>query len=315
MSIVAKIFRRKKIFDHTLCAEFRADYRYDGRGASKPKSTGSFKIVTEEDNDLIVTWIVHYQICETRCCLTKIVLDECKENIYGSFLIKGQDKDVAFECTFDTSSLPFEQILPEIKCSCGPSYATEFIIIIYRDDGMRSSLIEDYKNLMMDNKNKSADVTFVVSGEEFPAYKNIVSARSEVFASILNSLDEKTDRIDILDIEPSIFKHLLGFICYEEFDFDLNLDELKKLLVAADKYSVKSLVKVCRNYICLNFSADAAVDVLVIADRLKEDVLKKACIKFIIENKKEIFKTESYKNILVESRPDLLSEIFQSLTI
>lgn len=124
--------------------------------------------------------------------------------------------------------------------------------------------------------------------------------------------EKKTGRVEIADIEPNVFKKLLHFINFGEIDSN-DVDELLKLTVAADKYGLKDLVRSCSFRILLYLSAENVVDVLVTADLVKENTLKKECAKFFVKNKSKIVESDGYKNTLVGSRPDLLFEIFQFL--
>lgn len=314
MSITANLVSRENIFSHILRAEFFTEYYFDGRKSSE--NNDHFIIITE-DYDLKLSWKIHYKISYyNQCEFEKITLDECDQKIYGNFFFIGQDDNVV-KGTFDSRFLPFDQSLSEIKCENRISEPVKILMQIFRDDDVRNSLIRDYSKYLTENEVSSGNQVIFVVGEEkeeILANRNIVSARSEKLASMLKLQEKKkTDRFEITHMEPSIFKLLLRFICYEQFDFNLNHDDLIKLIEAAEEYSVKSLVKVCRYHLCENLSVDNVVSVLVVADWLKEDVLKKNCLKFMLENKKEIFSKGEYKDVLVKSRPDLLSEVFQSL--
>lgn len=85
--------------------------------------------------------------------------------------------------------------------------------------------------------------------------------------------------------------------------------ELIQLIVVADKYSVRSLVSFCGYRITCNLSTDNAVDILIIADLVKEHFKKKYCMDFIIANKDEIVKSQSFKN-MVKTHAYSLAELF-----
>lgn len=114
--------------------------------------------------------------------------------------------------------------------------------INYRTDKTRS-LADDYE-LFFENQD-SKDLIFVVGSEEISAHKQILLARNDFIAKMINNnRRNNTGRIKISDMEPNIFKYLLKFIYCKKLE-TADTDDLLKLLIAADKYSEKSLVNVC----------------------------------------------------------------------
>ena len=98
-----------------------------------------------------------------------------------------------------------------------------------------------------------ADVTFSVSGESFAAHKIILAARSPVFmAEFFGGVQEKTSgRVEIQEMEPSVFAAMLGFI-YTDAVPELNKKMepatatlVQHLLVAADRYGLDRLKMMC----------------------------------------------------------------------
>ena len=59
-----------------------------------------------------------------------------------------------------------------------------------------------------------SDVNLNIRGREFPAHKNILAARSEVFAAMFQhpTKEKLSNQIEIEDIEPEVFQELLRFI-------------------------------------------------------------------------------------------------------
>ena len=82
---------------------------------------------------------------------------------------------------------------------------------------------------------KQGDVVFVVGGKEFQLHKNILAARSAVFAAMFESdLEEaKQGRVEIPDLAADVFDQLLRYI------YSGKIPELDKfaleLFVVADK--------------------------------------------------------------------------------
>lgn len=315
MSVIkAECTLKKKLPNNVRFAEFQYKFLYytDCKGSNF--SHTSIDILTV-DHELEVTWTIEYcnnfyRDNSNHCTWKKIKIKECSDkNIYGNYYIEGPDKK-SDKGTFDTTHLPFEKDLSNcIKCYCG-SESVLLTIQIYRVEEAVTLMIDDYISFL--ENGKPCDITFFLGDEEIPAHKAVVSARCKIFDTMLNldMLEKNTGRIEIKDIELSVFKSLLSFLYRGQIDSNLDVDELIQLSLAADKYSVKNLASHCGYYISLSLSTENVVEALKIADLLKEKILKKDCMRFIIENKTEVVKTESYKD-MVKSRSDLLDEIFQ----
>ncbi|KAE8804573.1 Speckle-type POZ protein-like protein [Hordeum vulgare] len=87
------------------------------------------------------------------------------------------------------------------------------------------------------------DVTFIVSGESFPAHKDILSSRSPVFmAEFYGEMEEMlSDRVVIEDMEAAAFRAMLHFIYTDTVpELDQELEAVatmaQHLLAAADRY-------------------------------------------------------------------------------
>ena len=95
--------------------------------------------------------------------------------------------------------------------------------------------VADDLGVLLANK-ALADVVFHVGGKVFHAHKNILSARSPVFAAMFehNMKEKKDNRVDITDIEGNIFEELLKFIYTDEISASMH-QFAKELLSAGDK--------------------------------------------------------------------------------
>lgn len=188
MSVTAKCVSRKKFSNHVTCTEFEYTYNCDG------KKHEELSIVIK-DCDLEVVWTVslnHYVpryqshwVCEWKI----IELRSCDEKIYGNLFVHNVESANIKMYSFNTNSLPFREGL-WVECKWGlDSKPIKITIQIYRDHEVRSSLITDYTKFLMENEVTTDNQIIFIVGEELeeiPAHKNILSARSEVFATMLN---------------------------------------------------------------------------------------------------------------------------------
>ncbi|KAG0547478.1 hypothetical protein BDA96_01G083800 [Sorghum bicolor] len=146
-----------------------------------------------------------------------------------------------------------------------------------------------------------ADVTFTVSGESFPAHKNVLASREE----------KSSGRVEIKEMEAPVFGAMLRFIYT---DVVPELDDVKPaeaatatattattlaqhLLVAADRYGLDRLKVMCERRLAFAVDAGSVAATLAIAEqhgcaRLK---LKAKC-------------TDGFKDLEV-NHPALLTEL------
>ena len=92
---------------------------------------------------------------------------------------------------------------------------------------------DDYGALLADGK--FTDVVLLVGGTEFKAHKNILSARSKVFAAMFehDCLEKQQSSVTITDVAAGVFEELLRYIYSSKMP---DLDQFATgLLAAADK--------------------------------------------------------------------------------
>lgn len=273
-SIAMKCTSRKKFFDRIKCAEFDHSFWWD----PQHKKTDSFDIVTEDrESEISATWMVRTSVSDKLCKWEEIILQECEKKIYGNlcmYVKKLAGNDVTINTSFDSNSLPFKQSLSSDEIHCESVEFVQIKIQIYLEDEIE--IIKFFEN------EKPRVVTFVVQGREFSADKNSLVSRSEVFAAMFDAdmLEKKTGRVDIKEVESRIFKKLLDYICLDKFECN-DTDDLLKLLVVANRYSVKNLESLCAYHLCDKISERNVMNIIKTADLVKEKILSKNCKKFL----------------------------------
>ncbi|XP_073159525.1 BTB/POZ and MATH domain-containing protein 3 isoform X2 [Henckelia pumila] len=142
----------------------------------------------------------------------------------------------------------------------------------------------------------SCDVVFQVGDETFKAHKLILAARSPVFrAQFFGHIgNPNSDRVELEDIEPSIFKALLHFIYSDSLpNFHEIIDStsvstyaimMQHLLAAADRFGLDRLKQLCEAKLCEDVSADTVATTLSLAEQHRCPQLKSICLKFAATN-------------------------------
>lgn len=167
------------------------------------------------------------------------------------------------------------------------------------------------------SKNESlSDVTFVVGEKEFKLHKLMLIARSPVFAKMLtcDMLEKKTNIVEIKDMEAEVFEELLSFLYCGKMSSDSDLVKMGALLIAADKYSIDELKKFCEKNIIANINIDTAAEILIVADLVKSENLKREAMELIFANRDKVIETESYKE-MIKTHLYLVEELFRKVEI
>uniref|UniRef100_A0ACD5Y2M7 Uncharacterized protein n=1 Tax=Avena sativa TaxID=4498 RepID=A0ACD5Y2M7_AVESA len=173
---------------------------------------------------------------------------------------------------------------------------------------------------MMSSKQDLTDVSFDVGGESFSAHCLVLAARSPVFRTELYGpmAETKTTSITIQDMEASTFRSMLHYMYHRSLpNTDRNdvsptmAADYKHRLVAADRYGVKELKKICEDMLCdSGIMIDNVVSMLELAEDHACLKLKAVCLDFLADG--EIFMmvaTSAEYLRLMESFPSLLVEM------
>ncbi|KAL9700587.1 hypothetical protein quinque_004028 [Culex quinquefasciatus] len=153
-----------------------------------------------------------------------------------------------------------------------------------------SSLSQDLETLVGDEQ--FGDVTMVVCGEKQLAHRNILAARSPVFAAMFSHpLKESVENCVVVeDVEPTVFKALLRYI-----------------------YTDKALKSLCRNNILEKLCPENAADTLKLADLHSDLEMKRYTLTFLSGSKAaQMTKTAGWKD-MVRTHPHLVDEAFDAL--
>jgi speckle-type POZ protein len=154
-----------------------------------------------------------------------------------------------------------------------------------------------------------SDVNFNIGGRDFSAHKNILSARSEVFAAMFQhpSKEKATNQIEIEDIEPDVFDQLLRFIYTGRVQVDKLEVMVACLFTAADKYLLDQLKLTCQNHLLHHMSPENCV-VLLNGDLKNPTELLKEAAKFFWRLPSQVMATARWEQ-MEEENPRLLCQI------
>lgn len=163
-----------------------------------------------------------------------------------------------------------------------------------------NKILQDFKELFL--KQENCDVIIKVKGQEFLAHRNILAARSPVFASTFKSdMKEKaTGIVDIEDCDPSSFSDFLCFLYCGNIE-NLSSENALSIFTIADKYDVQDLRSECLEFIKKTLSVDTFCDAITLALQHFEKELIELAIDFYATHFQEIIVTVKWQSFVVEN--------------
>ncbi|RWS10374.1 Protein roadkill-like protein [Dinothrombium tinctorium] len=150
-------------------------------------------------------------------------------------------------------------------------------------------------------------------GNETKIHKLVLMARSSFFRAMLDhELKEKREnQIVIDDFNSDVIKHLIHYMYTDELsDFTYAED----LLLAADKYELPELKRICEQNLCGKIDKSNCGKLLILSDQANGSNLKNAVIDFVKENMRELWSNGSLRKQL-NGYPHLVLDIIVSIQI
>jgi speckle-type POZ protein len=113
---------------------------------------------------------------------------------------------------------------------------------------------------------------------ELPAHRCVIAARTAVFEVMLTTdmMEGKTKKLTLNDIDSATMLEIMRYIYTGKVQ---NLDKLaSQILVAADKYDLKKLKKLCEYELFNQLTKDNVFELLILADRYDIQKLEENCL-------------------------------------
>ncbi|XP_068622676.1 BTB/POZ domain-containing protein 1-like [Battus philenor] len=145
-----------------------------------------------------------------------------------------------------------------------------------------------------------SDVHFIVGKEAnqqvIPAHKFVLSVGSAVFDAMFNGvLATKSEEVELPDVEPAAFLHLLKFLYSDEVR--IGPESVMTTLYTAKKYAVAALEEHCVDFLKSNLGTDNAFLLLTQARLFDEPQLAALCLEMIDKNTVDALNAEGFTDI------------------
>lgn len=143
----------------------------------------------------------------------------------------------------------------------------------------RQQLRADIKNLF--TKSDFGDVSIIVGGKTLRAHKDILSARSTVFAIMfgIDMLESSSNTVTITEFSFDTIHALLKYIYYGKTEEDA--ENHVELFKAAALYDLKILQRDCERILCDNVDMDNVTSLLVLCDLYYAPLLKISVLTYL----------------------------------
>jgi len=155
-------------------------------------------------------------------------------------------------------------------------------------------------------KNKEfSDVVVKCGGIKFECHKVFLASSSPVFKAMFNTqMKEKiNNEVHINDVKPDVMAVLLQFLYTGKVS---NFDKFAiDLFIAADKYQIESLKKLCEMKLVKSIGIENCFSLLIMGDTYSPTI-KKSALSFLVKNKERI----ELEDNLVEY-PSLMMELLK----
>ncbi|KAF7070347.1 hypothetical protein CFC21_075869 [Triticum aestivum] len=124
--------------------------------------------------------------------------------------------------------------------------------------------------------------------------------------------------ITIDDMQPAVFRAFLHFIYTDsmppmrDLEEDDKIEMVKHLLVAADKYGMERMKRICEGMLCKSLDVQTVAAILALADQHHCSNLKDACIEFMLSSNRmnDVMASQGYAHLKRYS-PDVIVDVFE----
>jgi hypothetical protein len=182
--------------------------------------------------------------------------------------------------------------------------AAKMVQGLFLDEKYSDIVFEVGEDMGKNNAMKVARTTPI----SFRAHRLIVENCSSIIADLCESHDDSTTPIQINDVTPDIFRHLLSYIYGGKVSDDDMKSHAKGIIDAADKYGVVNLKLEAEACFVkgTTFTIENVMEHLLYAESKNLALLKEVSMDFIVDNKSEVIKKLSFNDLPGALMRDLL---------
>jgi len=161
------------------------------------------------------------------------------------------------------------------------------------------------------NSGQLADIKILVGGTEIEAHRNILAARSPVFAAMFshNMAEQNNKEVTITDLSAPVVRALLEYIYCGKYS---ESEHTPSLLEAADKYDLPELKAACESSLARDLGLGNCLQLIVLADAHSAQGLRAAALQFIVRNLTKIVSDAGWQ-VHLAGHSHIMASIIQSV--
>mmetsp|Transcript_48215 Transcript_48215/g.95561 ORF Transcript_48215/g.95561 Transcript_48215/m.95561 type:complete len:160 (+) Transcript_48215:1-480(+) len=125
--------------------------------------------------------------------------------------------------------------------------------------------------------------------------------------------ESATLHITECDVEPAAFEEVLNYLYTDSLSDGAAGAMGEWLLLAANKYGVEDLKRLCEFNLCRSLGVENVSSRLVLSDQAEAGELKKACLSFIKDNAAEVMETSGWAPVASHQASALLLEVTKAI--
>lgn len=156
-----------------------------------------------------------------------------------------------------------------------------------------------------------SDLRVMVGDVTFAAHRNILAARSPVFAAMFshNMEEQRKNELKITDLPAPVVKAMLEYIYSGKYQ---ESEHTPALLEAADKYDLPELKLACEASLARDLGLTNCLELIVLADTHSAAGLRSAALAFIVRNLTKIVSDAGWQ-VQLAGHSHLMAQIIQSM--
>ena len=171
----------------------------------------------------------------------------------------------------------------------------------------KSSYARDMLSLL--ESSTFSNVTFIARGERIKAHQGILAIRCAHFKRLFESQSRKASAMEfVVDLPAYAFRKTLEYLYTDMLDTTDDL-VVGDMLAIAQMCKLAHLKRLCEEHLQRNIDMSNVLTRLVTADVQQADILRPACIRFIICNLKAVRQLSEFKNLSAPLMLEIIKQV------